>query len=55
MRFVKEHHHKIARLALISAHDWQRWFAHGVGIFLDPEIKVFKKDEMDKAVAWLSS
>lgn len=55
MHFVKEHHHKIARLALIAAHEWQHWFAHGIGIFIHPEIKAFNKDEMDKAIAWLSS
>lgn len=55
MNFVKEHHHKIHRIALMSGHIWQQWIAQSVGIFLIPEIKIFEKNQIAEAKDWLAN
>jgi len=51
--FVKGHQHKVERIALLAAHDWQHWLIAAVRVFLHPRIKVFAPGEEDKARRWL--
>jgi hypothetical protein len=54
MRFVKSHHQKIERAALIAGHTWQHWVAGIVRIFVHPEIKVYDKNQQKEAMQWLN-
>lgn len=54
LSFVKDHQSKVEKIALLAGHEWQHWLAHGVGLFVHPEIKVFDKDAMLEAKVWLA-
>jgi len=51
--FVRDHHKKIEKIALIAGHEWQHWIAGMAGVFVHPELKVFDKDELAAAESWL--
>jgi len=51
--FVKEHHHKVDRVALISDHIWQQWLGGFANVFMHPKIKTFEPDERKQAEKWL--
>lgn len=51
--FVKTHHQKVDRIALITGHLWQEWIAISANVFVHPEIKTFDSDELEQAEAWL--
>lgn len=52
-RFVKDHQSKVERIAVITGHEWQRWLAAAVNIFLHPEIRAFDKGQESEARQWL--
>ena len=54
MAFVKSHHNKIERVAVIAGHTWQHWVVGTLKLFVHPEIQVFDKDEAAKALKWIS-
>ncbi|MGB9165909.1 MAG: STAS/SEC14 domain-containing protein [Rhodomicrobium sp.] len=51
--FVKDHQSKVRRIAVIAGHDWQRWIAAIVNIFVHPQIKAFGIDQEAAARQWL--
>ncbi|WP_172592411.1 SpoIIAA family protein [Nitrosomonas supralitoralis] len=51
--FVKAHHVKVERLAIIAGHMWQHWIAAMARVFMHPEIKVFDKNQLEAARNWL--
>ncbi len=51
--FVKNHQSKVKRIAVLAGHDWQRWIAAVVNIFVHPEIKAFGNDQEATARRWL--
>jgi hypothetical protein len=51
--FVKTHHQKVARIAFIVAHDWQRWLIGALRIFLHPKVESFDTSQEDKARQWI--
>ncbi len=51
--FVKEHNQKVERLAVVAGHMWQYWLAALARMFLQPKIRVFDKDQIEEARAWL--
>lgn len=53
--FVKAHHEKVDRIALIVDHHWQGWMAGIAEIFVDTEIRAFEEDQKEVAENWLSS
>ncbi len=56
IRFVKKHHKKVDRGALIAwRHPWQPWVAYIVRLFLHPELKVFRKGCESEAKKWIKS
>jgi hypothetical protein len=54
MGFVKAHQKSVERGAIIAGHEWQHWVAGIFKIFVHPEIRVFDKNEADKALQWIS-
>lgn len=53
LSFVKAHHEKVAKLALIPGHLWQEGLATFMKMFLHPEIKLFDADHIPDAKTWL--
>jgi hypothetical protein len=53
--FIKDHHRKIERIAVIAPHDWQHWLIGAVRVFLHPEVKAFDKSHEGDAVQWITA
>jgi hypothetical protein len=53
--FIKDHHRKIERIAVIAPHDWQHWLIGAVRVFLHPEVKAFDKSHENEAVQWITA
>ena len=53
--FVKSHQEKVERIALIAAHEWQRWLVSAIRVFLHPEARVFESGQEGEALRWLKS
>lgn len=51
--FVRKHHQNVNRLALIVGPLWKHIIVTIGRIFLHPEIRTFKNDEVNKAREWL--
>jgi hypothetical protein len=51
--FVKDHQQKVERLAVLTAHDWQRWLIAAVRIFVHPELRAFDKQHAEAAMQWV--
>lgn len=54
-KFVKGHHEKVERIALIVDHHWQGWMAGIAEIFVDTEIRTFEEDQKEVAESWLTT
>ena len=52
-KFIKSHHQKIERIAVIVAHDWQHWLIGAVRVFIHPEVRAFDKSDEIKALRWI--
>ncbi len=52
--FVKNHHQKVERIAVIAIHDWQRWLIGAVRIFLHPEVRAYDKGHESEAQKWIT-
>jgi hypothetical protein len=53
--FVKSHQEKVERIAVIAAHEWQRWLISAIKVFLHPDVRVFETGQEGEAVRWLKS
>lgn len=51
--FVKSHHEKVERIAVIAAHQWQRWLISAIKVFLHPEVRAFENGQEAEALRWL--
>jgi SpoIIAA-like len=51
--FIKSHHQKVERIAVIVAHDWQHWLIGAVRIFVHPEVRAFDKSQEGEALQWI--
>ena len=51
--FVKNHHRRIERVAVIAAHDWQHWLIGAVRMFLHPEVRAYDKSRESEALRWI--
>ena len=51
--FIKNHHQKIERIAVIATHDWQHWVIGAVRMFLHPEVKAYDKGQESEALRWI--
>lgn len=54
IRFVKDRQQSIERGAIIAGHRWHHWVAGILRLFIQPEIRVFDKDEADEAMQWIT-
>jgi stage II sporulation SpoAA-like protein len=52
-KFIKSHHQKVERIAVIVAHDWQHWLIGAVRMFLHPEIRAFDISHGSEALQWI--
>lgn len=52
--FVKNHHQKIERIAVITGHDWQHWVIGAVRVFVHPEVRAYDKGHEDEALQWIT-
>ncbi len=53
--FIKDHHHKVERIAIIAGKQWQHWIAAVVGTFVAAEEKCFDEAEADEARSWIAA
>lgn len=53
MKFAKNHHQKIACIAIIPGHMWHHWVITLIKMFVHPKIKTFDKNEKTEALQWL--
>ena len=51
--FVKDHHRKVQRIAVIVGRDWQSWLIAFVRLFVHPEARAFDSKDEDEARRWL--
>jgi len=52
--FVKNHHSKVKKIALIIGHPWQQCLVVFSRLFVHPKIKVFKADRFEEALKWVT-
>ena len=52
--FVKMHHEKVERIAVIVAHDWQHWVVGTVRMFVHPQVQAFDKRDEGSALQWIA-
>ena len=52
--FVKNHHQKVERIAIIAAHDWQRWLVGALRMFLHPDVKTYDVSHEGDALQWIA-
>jgi len=53
--FVKEHQQKVERIAVIIAHEWQRWLVGAVRMFVHPQVKAYDQSEASEALQWVTA
>jgi SpoIIAA-like len=51
--FVKSHQKKVDRIAVIIAHDWQRWLVGAVKVFVHPEVRAYDRGHEREALEWI--
>ena len=52
--FVKKHHQKVERIAVIVGHNWQYWVIGTMRLFLHPEVRTFDKSGKGEALQWIT-
>lgn len=52
--FVKTHHEKVERIAVIVSHDWQHWVVGTVRVLVHPQVRAFDKGDEGTALRWLT-
>lgn len=55
LSFVKHHHSKIQRLAVVTKHQWQHWLAGIAAHVVDAQIKAFDTDHIEAAQHWVET
>jgi hypothetical protein len=53
--FIKNHYQKIDRIAVVVGHEWQRWLAGAIKVFLHLNMRVFDKKHEDEALRWIAT
>jgi hypothetical protein len=52
--FVKNHHQRVERIAVITGHDWQHWVIGTIRLFVHPEVRTYDKGDESKALQWIA-
>ena len=55
MRFAKQVHEKIARMAVIGQYDWEDTWVGLFGLFGGMETRYFDRSRIEAALAWLQA
>lgn len=55
LRFVREHHARVRRVALVTGSRFLAALPKLAGLFVDSQIRRFELDERDAALTWVSS
>jgi hypothetical protein len=51
--FIKNHHRRIERVAIIAAHDCHHWLIVAVRMCLHPEVRAYDKSHESEALRWI--
>ena len=51
--FIKGHHRKVERIAIIAAHKWQHWLIRIISRFVHPEVRAYDKSTENEALQWV--
>jgi hypothetical protein len=51
--FVKTHHQKVERIAVIVGHHWQYWVIGTVRLFVHPDVRTFDQGQESEAQKWI--
>jgi len=54
-KFIKDHHKRIERIAVVANKTWQHWIAAVVGTFISSKEKCFDEHQKEEARNWLTS
>ena len=54
-QFVRDHHNKIRRIAVLTDQSWHHWMVLLAKSFVKPDIQVFTSNETLAAENWLKS
>ncbi len=52
-RFGRKYHHVIKRLVMMGDKKWQEWMTKLAAGFYAEDVRFYRPDEMDQAIAWL--
>ncbi len=52
--FVKAHHEKVERIAVIVAHDWRHWVVRTVRMLVHPQVRAYDKRDESNALQWIT-
>ncbi|MGJ0486279.1 MAG: STAS/SEC14 domain-containing protein [Methylomicrobium sp.] len=55
LRFIKQHHRQVKKVALSTNSPWGRWAAQLASHWLAPQIKIFPYEELAQAQRWIES
>ena len=53
IRFVKDHHQKVERIAVVGARNWQHWVIGVVRMILHPEVRAYDRSQQSEALRWI--
>jgi hypothetical protein len=53
IRFVKDHHQKVERIAVVGARNWQHWVIGVVRVIAHPEVRAYDKSQQSEALRWI--
>jgi SpoIIAA-like len=53
-KFIKSHHQKVERIAVIVSHDWRHRLIGAVRTFIHPEVRAFDKSHESEALRWIA-
>ena len=53
--FIKDHHKRIERIAVVANKTWQHWISAVIGTFISSKEKCFDENQKDDARNWLTS
>ena len=52
--FVKGHHRKVERIAVMTGHKWHHWVIGTIRLFVHHEVRVYDKGEQNEALRWIT-
>lgn len=52
--FVKNHHLKVKKIAIIARHWWQYCFVGIFRLFVHPKIRIFNANQFEDALRWVT-